>query len=109
MRITSFRDGQTEPAPSVMTCMGAGNPTLLSSGIDPRQAGVEPNLQEQSASARGQERPIRFRRARLLRLRSKDGALLSVRVPVIGRNRRLLRIVRAAEQEAWDALECWEE
>ncbi len=47
--------------------------------------------------------PHRGRVVRLLNQRSKDGSLLSVRIPVTRANRRLLRALRAAELTAWQA------
>jgi hypothetical protein len=45
----------------------------------------------------------RGRFIRLLKTRSKDGSLLSVRIPVTRANRGLLRALRAAELAAWEA------
>jgi hypothetical protein len=39
----------------------------------------------------------------LVQRRTPDGSLVSVRIPVTRSNRRLLRILRAAELAAWEA------
>jgi hypothetical protein len=43
--------------------------------------------------------------ANVLHGRDSRGSLLSMRIPVTPENREGLRAIRAAEQEAWDALE----